>query len=281
MSEFDVSIIIYATNARESLKACLNSVYKTLTGVNFEIVIADNASQDGSLNMLLQEFPYVRVVRFETPVRQTVAYNQIIKSCESKYVFFLSPYTILINNSVKILFDFLEDPINSAVGAVGGVLFNQNDGRIKSFTYFPKLKNLILNATFLKYLIPSLHKKYANYETNFSEEPKRVDSISQADLMVRKEIFSEIGYFDEDFVSTYSEIELQFRMKQAGYDVFFVPQSKIYFLNEAKIKKHVLLRSLYIYYRKIRGLWGEFVARIVFLPLHIKLVFQNFSKLKT
>ena len=280
MDNLDVSIIILNQNSKDALKGCLNSVYKKITGLKFEIVVVDNASKDDSLEMLRNDFPYVQTIKLEKATKPTEAYNTAISQSQAKYVFLLNSDTILINNSIKTLFDFMEEPLNSATGACGGILFNQDDGMIKSFTFFPKIKNMLINHTFLKYIFPNVRKRYKNYETTFPDKPSRVDCISIADLMLRKSVLDEVGLFDEDFVLSHSEIELQFRIKKAGYDVYFIPQSKIYYLEQRAIKKPLLLKATYLYFRKIRGILGEIVVRILFLPLHIKFVIANNFKAK-
>lgn len=229
-----VSIVLVSFNTKDLTRNCLKSVYEKTDGLDFDIFVVDNASTDGSAEMIKEEFPHVKLIESKENLGFGNANNLAISQSVAKYIFLLNTDTILINNAVKILFDFMEKPENKNVGACGGQLFDENMKNNLSYNNFPTLPRLIQRALGLNFKdhINKLIEKNLSFNKN-----KKVEAISGADLMLRKSVLDEIGYFDKRFFLYFEEIELLNRMKKKGFVNMFLPEAKIIHFEGATCKK--------------------------------------------
>ena len=275
-----VSIILVSYNTRELTKNCLKSIYEQTKGVDFDIFIVDNNSEDGSQQMIKEEFPQVTLIESNENLGFGRANNVAIKQSNAKYVFLLNTDTILLNNSVKILYDFMEKEENKNIAACGGNLFDENKNHTFSHGVFLSPWSKFLKTFGLKYLDKkTLSKLKADY-TNKNSELKEVEFICGADLMMRKSILDKIGLFDEKFFLYYEETELQHRMKEKGYKIFIVPEAEIMHLESASsknlvYKKQLFLQSEYYYLTCCfaKNIFEKFLIKMIYLTsLFIKLL---------
>lgn len=266
----DVSVIIVSYNTKDLTRNCLNSLYEHTKDLNFDVYVVDNDSQDGSCEMIKEEFPQVKLMETKENLGFGKANNLAIKDSEAKYVFLLNSDTIFINNAVKVMFDFLENPNNQNVGACGGNLYDAEGKNALSYGYLPSLKTKFIKTFQLKWLFPSENIKISDRGFNISNELKQVDYITGADLMMRKSVLDEVGVFDKDFFLYYEETELQFRINKAGYKVFILPDAKIHHLegkssSNRKNRRKAFLESEYLFYKKCYGISKYSPAKLIFL----------------
>ena len=128
----DVSIILVNYKTKDLTLNCIKSIYEKTTGVDFEIIVVDNNSQDGSAEAIEQEFQNVKVIYNKINVGFGAANNIAIKQAKGKYILCLNTDTFLINNAIKIMFDFMEEKANQQVGVCGGILYDSNNKKIKT-----------------------------------------------------------------------------------------------------------------------------------------------------
>jgi GT2 family glycosyltransferase len=213
----DVSIIIVSYNTKALLKQCLVSVFEKTQNIHFEVIVVDNASHDGSPQMVREEFPNVTLVESENKGFGH-ANNIGAKYAKGKYLFLLNPDTIVLNNAVKILAYFLDN--NPKAGICGGNLFDADKKPALSYQMF--LPSILWELDILGKL------RYGkNFYFNHTHRSRKVGCISGADLMIRRDLFQQLNGFDPDFFVYYEETELTFRVKKAGYEVYSVPQAEI------------------------------------------------------
>ena len=121
----DVSIIIVNYNTCEITKNCLTSIYEKTKEINFEIIVSDNGSKDGSIEMIRTEFPEVSLIENNANLGFGTANNRALAVAKGKYVFYLNSDTILLNNAVKIFFDHWENAVDKdTIGALGANLLD-------------------------------------------------------------------------------------------------------------------------------------------------------------
>jgi GT2 family glycosyltransferase len=218
----DVSIIIVSYNVRALLKQCLESVFEKTKDVGFEVIVVDNASHDGSPQMVREEFPSVTLLESENKGFGH-ANNVGAKHAKGKYLFLLNPDTIVLNNAVKILAGFLDN--TPEAGICGGNLFDA--GKKPALSYQMFLPSMVweLDIFFSGILGKLRYGKNASF--NHTQQPRKVGYITGADLMIRHDLFRHLNGFDPDFFVYYEETELTFRVKKAGYGVYSVPQAAI------------------------------------------------------
>jgi GT2 family glycosyltransferase len=209
-----ISIIIVNYNTKELTEQCLQSIYQETQDVDFEIIIVDNASADGSQELLRNKFPNVKLIKNTENVGFGRANNLGAKYAKGKYLFLLNSDTVLLNNAVKILADFMNNHLKC--GICGGSLFDADKKPILSYGMLPSIwqeLKILLNLPLEQY--------------NKSHKPKKVGYITGADLMIRADLFKKLNGFDSDFFMYYEETELTFRVKKAGYMVYNVPEAEI------------------------------------------------------
>lgn len=217
----DISIIIVSYNTRQILAECLNSVIQQTQGLSYEIIVIDNASVDGSVEMLRQEFPGIIVKDNRENRGFSSANNQGIAIARGDFVFFLNPDTILLNNAAKLMMEFIETQKDA--GFVGPALYYQ-DGRYQPSigVFSSPLHVLYLYMPFTGF-IHNLYYKYL-----FSKDKIRnVDWLCGAALLVRRAVLQKVGGFDENFFMYSEEEDLCLRMKKNGYRLFYFPAAKI------------------------------------------------------
>ncbi|HSA06043.1 MAG TPA: glycosyltransferase family 2 protein [Candidatus Gastranaerophilales bacterium] len=232
----DVSIILVSYNTKNLTKECIKSIYEKTNGLSYEIWVVDNASSDGSVEMLQQEFPEVKLIASKENLGFGKANNVAIKQSYAKYCLLLNTDTVLLNNAVKIFFDFMENPENINVGACGGQLYNADMSNQLSFGEFNdieklKRKALGIDQNVIRHRINRFFEKKVKGNQNYIYDARgrigEVDYIIGADLMLRKSALDKAGIFDEIFFMYGEESELQFRIKKHGYNIKIIPDAKI------------------------------------------------------
>ena len=263
----DVSVIIVNYNTKELILDCIKSVIEKTQNIDYEIIVADNNSVDNSVIEIKNNFPSVKVIELKENIGFGRANNECIKVSNGKYIFCLNPDTLLINNAVKILFDFMEN--NSDCGACGGNLYDKNMSPCYSFGYGDDIISLFFRKTILKWLYRPIFRQIKDYEKNKNKSLiQEVNNITGADIMLRKSLLDKIGCFNEKFFMYFEETELETRIKRAGYKIFFVPDSKIIHLEDKfrnnKHKNKHFQESFIEYYRICYGeAWAEIAEFLI------------------
>lgn len=217
----DVSVIIVNYNTMQMTDEAIDSVYEHTSGIDFEIILVDNASADGS-----KEF-------FEKKSGITYIYSQEnlgfgkgnnlgLKYAIGRNILFLNSDTLLRNNAIKVLSDYMDR--NPDVGVCGGNLFNYK-GK-PTISYEIKRPSIIRELN--KVLGGHLYRIfYKDIHFNSSKKVKKVGYVSGADFMTRKSILDKHGAFSPEFFMYYEETELAHRINKAGYRIVSVPEAEI------------------------------------------------------
>lgn len=228
----NVSIIIVSYNTEELTKNCLKSVYEKTQGIDYEVFVVDNNSNDGSCKMIAEDFPQVKLIKNDRNIGFGAANNIAIKESKAKYVFLLNSDTILLNNAVKIFFDFMEKSENwsenQKIACCGGNLYDENLNYGFSYGVFPTVESVFFKRFYLDKFFKNYYRKKfipGLYAENTSI--KTVDSVAGANMFIRKFVLDEVGLFDEDFFLYYEETELSYRMQKKGYSSVIIPESRI------------------------------------------------------
>jgi GT2 family glycosyltransferase len=151
----NISIIIVSFNTKELLSQCIKSIFKHTKGINFEIIVVDNASTDGSQQLIKSDFPKVILIESEINIGFGRANNLGAKHASGDYLFFLNSDTLLIENSIKILKDFIYSESDPNLAVVGCKLLDKNKNPHISYGNFPSIYQEIFEYGLLK-----IFKKY-------------------------------------------------------------------------------------------------------------------------
>ncbi len=225
-----LSIIIVNYNTRDFLKNCLNSIFENTHDIEYEILVSDNGSTDGSLEMLSNDFPSVHVIANGQNLGFGAANNRALDLAKGKYIFYLNSDTVLLNNAPKIFYDYFEEHQNENLGAIGGMLLDANNNFIHSGGNFPSLKTEILDLIKLNigniYLTLGtiLHFKHMHRNHFAKEEYGKIDFITGADVFLKN---NEFARFDEDFFLYFEDTYLQYKMAQANLERRIIPGPQI------------------------------------------------------
>ncbi len=247
----DVSFLIVSWNVRDLLRRALASVLADTAGLRSEIILVDNASRDGTLEMVRAEFPYVHLIPNEINRGFTGGNNQALGEARGHYFFLLNPDAELVPGATRALIDYME--ANPRVGIAGPQLLNP-DGRIQSSRRrFPDLTTALLESTLLQQWFPRNRwlARYYLLDTR-ADATQEVDWVVGAAMFVRREMYEEVGAFDQDFFMYSEELDWCYRAKRAGWRVVYFPRAQAIH-HEAKSSEQVLAaRDVYFHSSKIR-----------------------------
>ncbi|MDE7408706.1 MAG: glycosyltransferase family 2 protein [Muribaculaceae bacterium] len=211
----DVSVIIVNYNTKGLLRDCITSIRKNTHYVDYEIIVVDNASSDGSIDMLKQDFPDVIAVDAGGNLGFGRANNIGMKTASGKYLFLLNSDTLLLNNAIKEFYDNAERLLTEGyrIGAMGAILLDRNHDTCHSYGHFitpaGELKELM--TKYFRFL-----KDHSNTNPSRIKDNLDVDYITGADMFIPAEVFHQTGGFDPDFFMYCEEVDWQKRMEEAG-----------------------------------------------------------------
>jgi GT2 family glycosyltransferase len=220
--KIDISVIIVNWNTKDLLRNCLNSVYQTVRDLYYEVIVVDNCSSDGSIDMLWDDFPSVVRIVNEENKGFGAANNQALAIMKGKYALLLNTDTVLTPEAVNKLWNYGE--ANDKAAIICGQLLNADGSKQNSVASFPTLLTLITNTSLLEYIFPRLYpsKRYEHLS------PIEVDSAIGACMMIRKKALDEAGFFDERYFFFFEETDLAYSLRQYGWKIYQVPDACIY-----------------------------------------------------
>ena len=217
---FDISIIIVNYKVKEYIIPCIESIYKhTSKSLRYEILVIDNNSNDGSIDAIKSQFSEVKIYQNTENIGFSKAVNQGAETAIGKYIFILNPDTKLIEDSISILFTFLEK--NETVAVVGPALVTESGIKQQSYWKEPTLINTILSIYHLDFLN---YKK--NYRNEIGDKTILVDSISGGAFFVQRDVFQNLnGYHPNLFWM--EDIDFCTKVRKLDNKIIYYPETKI------------------------------------------------------
>lgn len=250
----DVSVIIITYNTLNLTIDCINSVFEKTSGLKFEVILVDNASCDGSKEYFSIKEEIIYVYN-EKNLGFGAANNIGAKVASGKYLFLLNSDTVLLENSIKIFYDYMENTPN--VSACGGNLVDANYENVPICGHFPTLINDFFLIGFYNFFRSWYKQKISVSQDLSCLRTFDVDYISGADIFIKHEVFSQLKGFDQDFFMYYEETDLFKRMSKAGLKSVIIPHTAIVHLvggsssNQLSLNKYRMIHnSKLLYYKK-------------------------------
>jgi len=223
----DLSIIIVNFNVKEFLQNLLNSIDKASSNISKEIIVIDNASDDGSVEVIKEKFPSVKLLENKINVGFGRANNQGLAIAKGKYILFINPDSIVSEDTLEKMISFFES--HSDCGLAGCKILN-SDGTLQLACRrsFPGPWTSFTKVTGLSNLFPR-SKIFARYNLTYLDENKtyEVDAVSGSFMMIRKEVYEKTSGFDEQFFMYGEDLDLCYRVQKNNYKVFYVHDTQI------------------------------------------------------
>ncbi len=274
----DLSIIIVSWNVKELLHRCLGSVQRSLEKIDHslsaETIVLDNASSDGSAEMVGREFPWVRLMASPTNLGFTKGNNLALAESQGRYILLLNPDTEVVGDSLGVMVDYMG--VHPKVGALGPQLLNEQGGIQSSRRRFPTLATAFLESTTLQRWFPDNRAVKRYY---FADVPQDliqpVDWVVGACILVRREAIDEVGPLDERFFMYSEELDWCYRLKGRGWEVIYLPTAQVIH-QEGRSSEQVLparhihfQRSKILFFKKHHGWWQGELLRWFILATYL------------
>jgi GT2 family glycosyltransferase len=221
MNEVELSIIIVSFNVKSYLLDCIDSVVSSVHSIDYEVIVVDNASQDGSAEAVGRKFPGVRLVANPNNVGFAAANNQGHSLSSGEFILLLNPDTMVKGSAIENVFRFMK-----ATPAAGLAACRQlkPDGSLQKSTQpFPSILEHLLRAFFLDRIFYWQYWK----RTYFQKVPFEIDYPTGAFMMVRRQALRERSLLNPKYFMYSEEKDLALRLKKNGWKVYFVPSAEV------------------------------------------------------
>jgi GT2 family glycosyltransferase len=276
----DLSIIIVNWNSKQYLQRCLATLVESKHAFQFEVIVIDSGSFDGADQMLKDYYPWVKFIQSDKNLGFAKANNLAVRSSRGSHLLFLNPDTEVVASAVDILFEYMKTLPNA--GAIGCKLLNA-DGSVQTscIQSFPTITNQCLNSEVLRAVFPrsSLWGMRSLFST--SCEATEVEALSGACIMIRRSLFDQVGQFSEEYFMYAEDMDLCYKIKQAGYANYYVPQATVFHFGGGSTHQRpsdfsvVMMRaSIWRFLRKTRGeLYGSGYRCSMLLSASTRIIF--------
>ena len=229
MSGRDVAVAVISFNTRDILHDCLATV---MAESPREVVVVDNGSTDGSIEMVRRDFPDVRLVVDESNPGYGAACNRAVAECSAPYVFLLNSDTLLRRGTLDALRDYMES--HPRVALAGPRLLNADGSLQPSCFAFPSATFLVVEHSSLRPLARAIPPMRRHFFIGWPHDAaRRVPWVMGAALLVRRSAYEQVGGFDPSFHMYCEEVDLAYRLATAGWETHFAPVADVTHLGGA------------------------------------------------
>jgi GT2 family glycosyltransferase len=267
-----LSIVIVNWNGKELTKNCIESIVlsnrEKIEKNEFEIILADNGSNDGSAEYFKSLNLPVRLITNTLNIGYAPACNQGMREATGNYILLLGNDTIVLDGSLEKCITFLEE--NADCGAVGCRLLNADNSYQNNCKKFPKL----INGFFTYLSLDRLNWNYDMAEFKY-DETRMVEQISTTFLMIRRNLLEKITYFDETYKILYNDVDLCRRIWSTGSKIYFLHTAEVIHFGSQSTKlagfyeRKIMYSDIYRYYRRNFGIRAYLLLPVLSLRLLI------------
>ena len=284
--KINISIVIVSYNVATLLCQCIDSIYRSninIIGINnhllknvqypnVEIIVIDSCSNDNTISEITK-YKEVKIILNNTNIGISKGNNIGVERSKGEYIFLLNPDTILFDNTIIELYNYHE--IYKNVGVVGPLTYNTDGSFQPTRRRFHRLRDIVFTLNhqsqseriFKNDILKDYYYSEYNYTDTFD-----VDWLQSSAMLIKRQVFDDIGYFDENFFMYYDEIDWCFRAKRHGWEIYYIGYSSIiHHQGKSSIKspsaKYYNQSKIY-YFRKNYGIKAGF---IVFILVHLNL----------
>lgn len=230
----DLSIVILSYNTKELLRECITSIKRNTDKISYEIIVVDNASSDGSAEMVAKEFKDVTLIANKENIGYSRGNNQGVVKTIGRYILFLNADTLVYEKTLETMLRFMDEHKDAGAATCRVELLN---GKLDDSCHrgFPTPWRSLCRFSGLSRFFPK-STLFAGYSMGYLDllTTHEIDSCSGAFMIVRREAGEEVarlparqGWWDEDFFWYGDDLDFCYRLKEKGWKVFFVPTVKI------------------------------------------------------
>lgn len=261
-----LSVVIVSYNVRDYLENCLQSVSRALEGIEGEVFVVDNHSDDDSVETVRTQYPWVRLIENQENMGFSRANNIAIREARGEYVLLLNPDTIVEEATLREVLRFMEEH-PKAGGA--GVMMHNADGSLA-----PESRRALPTPWVSCLKMLGFTKRY--YMSHLPwDQPGRIEVISGAFCFLRKKALDEVGLLDEDFFMYGEDIDLSYRLMKGGWENWYLPYPITHFKGKSTQKSdyryvHIFYNAMLIFFRKHYSHLSLFYA----LPVKMAIYFR-------
>ena len=261
-----LSVVIVSYNVRDYLENCLQSVSRALEGIEGEVFVVDNHSDDDSVETVRAQYPWVRLIENQENMGFSRANNIAIRESRGEYVLLLNPDTIVEEATLREVLRFMEEH-PKAGGA--GVMMHNVDGSLA-----PESRRALPTPWVSCLKMLGFTKRY--YMSHLPwDQPGRIEVISGAFCFLRKKALDEVGLLDEDFFMYGEDIDLSYRLMKGGWENWYLPYPITHFKGKSTQKSdyryvHIFYKAMLIFFRKHYSHLSLFYA----LPVKMAIYFR-------
>ena len=259
-----LSIVIVSWNTNKILNNCLDSIKKYPPNLDHEIWVVDNASTDGSVQMVEENFPAVKLIRNDRNVGFAPANNQAIAQAQGEYLLLLNSDTIVRPGALQTLVRFMD--ANPKAGGAGSLLLNPDDSLQTSCYPAPTLAREFWRLFHLDRL-----RTYGVYDMGSWQlkETREVEVVQGACLILRRSAVDAVGPLDTDYFMYTEEVDLCYRLRKSDWPLYWIPQAEVIHLGGQSTRMVAgemflqLYRSKVQFFRKNHGRFSALVYKVI------------------
>lgn len=257
VADIDISICIVTYKARDYLRECLVSIEENTQLIQYEVIVVDNGSQDGTKELLEIEFPEVQFIENDTNVGFTRPMNQAMQVSNGRYLLQLNPDSVVLPDALEKMVNFMDEC--PEVGICGPKVLNRDLTLQKSCRRGESRPWAVLSYFLgLAQLFPD-RKYFGEYQMSYMDEDEihPVAGVAGSCMLIRRDVILQIGYLDERFFAYQEDADICFRTREVGWKVYYYPEAHIiHYGGQGGSRVHPY-RSIYewhksywLYYRK-------------------------------
>ncbi len=266
-----LSVVIVSYNVRNYLEQCLLSVQRALEGIEGEVFVVDNHSDDDSVVTVREKYPWVRLIENQENLGFSKANNQAIRQSQADYVLLLNPDTVVAEDTLRGVLTFMDE--HPKAGGAGVMMCYEDGSRA------PESRRALPTPWVAALKMLGFTKRY--YMSHLPwDQPCRIEVISGAFCLLRHEALKTIGLLDEDFFMYGEDIDLSYRLLKGGWENWYLPYSIIHYKGKSTQKSdyryvHVFYQAMLIFFQK----HYSHLSLVYTVPVKMAIYFRAFIAL--
>jgi GT2 family glycosyltransferase len=252
----EISIMIVTYNPGETIVACLKALPENINGLSVEVIVVDNASQDGTAAHVAGLFPHVRLLGNLDNPGYGIGNNRGFELSTGRYIVILNPDVVVRTGALDKLIDYLQ--MHPYVGIVGPRTFDSEQWPVITARHEYTVGRLLAKYLGLNFIFPSSVYGIYGSQSLKTDQPLDVDWLHGSALVIRRDVYEILGGFDENFFLFMEDVDLCIRAKEAGWRVVYLPTAEVEHVGSESVSRYPVarIRSYHIsplYYFRKRG----------------------------